>query len=390
MTKLLLSIKSSLIWLFIILLKTTQHRRVKPFDRARFLVPAYTGLGNFIMMTPIITALRKLYPSCHIHIIAGNNFGTEFVLEGTGTVDNTWILREDSTSIEKLWFFWKLRREHIDITFIPFDASPSFYWLGVMIAGIPRRIGHTSEILRIQMGWTRKVLTDAVPVRANRHETDLHLDLLEIINPCVERSYTTIVTTSDHEQVLKRFGLTVEGYIVVQVSAANGTASPKVWPLSGFHLLMERLYREGFIIVLAGDKMEKNIVDRFAEECSVPVINLAGRTSVQEVASVIKNAAALVCHDSGLMHIGNALQTPLVALYGPTDYVYTRPMAETSMIIRKDLPCAPCMANFAKTEGEAYNDCPINFECMKRIAVAEVFEAVLRQVSARKKTTTVS
>jgi heptosyltransferase-2 len=76
------------------------------------------------------------------------------------------------------------------------------------------------------------------------------------------------------------------------------------------------------------------------------------------------------------MHIGNALKTPLIALYGPTDYNYTHPMAETSAVIRKDLACAPCMANFAKTEQEAFNDCPFDFRCMELISVEEVFQEI--------------
>ena len=130
--------------------------------------------------------------------------------------------------------------------------------------------------------------------------------------------------------------------------------------------------------------MERPIVDRFAAESSVSVLNLAGRTSVKEIASVIEGADALVCHDSGLMHVGNAVGTPLVALYGPTDHEYTRPLASTSVIIRNPLPCAPCMAGFAKTEEEAFRDCPINFECMRRITVTEVYEAVRERVRMRK------
>jgi ADP-heptose:LPS heptosyltransferase len=216
-------------------------------------------------------------------------------------------------------------------------------------------------------------------VQANRHQIDLHFDLLDALSPGARRSYATVMKTADEQEVLDKFHLKGCTYIVVQVSATNGNRSPKVWPLDNFRLLVERLHDEGFTIVLAGDKLEEEIVDRFARETQVPAVNLAGKTSVQEVAAVIKHAAALVGHDSGLMHIGDALGTPLVALYGPTDYAYTRPRGEKSVVIRKDLPCAPCMANFAKTEQEVYRDCPIEFECMKRISVEEVFEAVMKQ-----------
>lgn len=350
-----------------------------------FLIPAYTGLGNFIMMTPMIAMLRKLYPEGKIHIITGNNFGTEFVLQGTTIADSIWLLPEKASLLKKLMFFWNLRREHIDLAFVPFDASPSFFRFGILLAGIPRRIGHTTEALRIPMGWTKDAMTDGVPVQTGVHESDLHFDLLEVVHPGIHRTYETTVQGGDVSKTLAKFGLNGKNFVVLQVSAANGEKSPKVWPAENFHKLIEQLHSHGLLVVLVGDTLEQEVVDRFAKNCSEPVVNLAGKTSIQEVAVIIKEASALVCHDSGLMHIGNAMKTPLVALYGPTDYLYTQPKAETSVIIRKELPCAPCMANFVKTEEEAYRDCPIQYECMKQITVEEVFEAVVRHVARGRK-----
>lgn len=384
--KLLLNpMKSLIISFFVSLLKNLQYCRPDSYAEVRILIPAYTGLGNFIMMTPMITSLKNNYPLSQIFIIAGNNFGTEFVLGDSEIIDKTWILHENASIFRKIIFFFKLRREKIDVAFIPFDASPSFYRFGVMIAGIPRRIGHTSEILNLPMGWTRDVLTDAIPVRPNCHETDLHFDLLEALSPGVSRNYGTIVSTLNNEDVLNKFDLKPKTYAIVQISAANGSESPKIWPDNNFHGLIEKLHSSGFIIVLAGDKTEKELVDQFAANCKVPVVNLAGRTTVREIAAIIKEARVLICHDSGLMHIGNAVKTPLVALYGPTDYVYTRPMAETSTVIRKDLPCSPCMKNFAKTENEVYLDCSLHYQCMKMISVDDVLDAVIRQSSVKNK-----
>jgi len=360
----------------IIILKTVQHSHPKSFESASFIIPAYTGLGNFIMMNPMIRTLKEQFPSCRIYILAGNNFGTEAVLKGTDIVEDVLILPEHDNLFKKFCFFLKLRSEKIDVAFIPFNASPSFYRLGVLVAGIPMRIGHTSEALGIDPGWTTDVLTDYIPVRINRHETDIHYDLLDVLLPTVKRSYDTIIHTSSDDKVMDQFNLKKKTYIVLQVSAANGMKSAKVWPQERFLDLAEHIYKNKMDIVLAGDQMEKEVVDQFESLCKVPVKNIAGRTTIGEIASLIRCSKGLVCHDSGLMHIANALKTPLIALYGPTDYNYTRPMAETSKVIRKDIDCAPCMANFAKTEQEAYNDCSFNFKCMKSISVEEVIQEI--------------
>ena len=105
------------------------------------------------------------------------------------------------------------------------------------------------------------------------------------------------------------------------------------------------------------------------QTCALPI------SSIDEVSAVLKNAKLLVCHDSGQMHIGNAHRTPLLALYGPTDDVFTAPKAPASRMLRLPLPCAPCMKNFAKTEVEAVRDCPIQIRCMRELPLDEVWRA---------------
>jgi ADP-heptose:LPS heptosyltransferase len=117
------------------------------------------------------------------------------------------------------------------------------------------------------------------------------------------------------------------------------------------------------------------VIDEFLRQHSLSAVNIAGQTTVDEVSAIIKYARLLVCHDSGQMHIGNAHGTPLIALYGPTDDIFTAPKAATSRMLRVPLPCAPCMKNFAKTEAEALRDCAINLQCMRDLAVEDVYRA---------------
>lgn len=349
-----------------------------------FLVPAYTGLGNFLMMTPMIRTLRHLYPTARIHVLAGNRFGTEAVFqEGDGIVDSVYWLDEKLPVWRKILFFLRLRRHRIAAAFLPFDASPVFVWWGVLLAGIPHRIGHSVDVLGVDMSWTRDVLTDEVKLRLDAHESDLHFDLLERFHGPISRTFETHIAAVGPE-VLPRFGLRENGYVAVQVSAANASVTPKRWGQEQFAELIRRLSEDGETIVLPGDRNEKPVIDEFLRQQSLRTVNIAGQTTVDEVSAVIKYARLLVCHDSGQMHIGNAHGTPLVALYGPTDDVYTAPKASTSRVLRVPLPCAPCMKNFAKTEAEALRDCPIEVRCMRELSVDEVYRACREALDARR------
>ncbi|MEO6054314.1 MAG: glycosyltransferase family 9 protein, partial [Chthoniobacterales bacterium] len=348
-----------------------------PPKEAAFLLPAYTGLGNFIMMTPLIKKMRALYPSASIYILCGNQFGTDSVFQsGDGIITEVFRLDEKSSFLKQVSFFLKLRSLRISTAFVPFDASPGFFRWGIILSGIPQRIGHTLDILQTEMGWTKDALTDPVPLRLNTHESDLHFDLLERLEPNFTRNYDTYISCAKDE-ALHKFGLANTDYIVIQLSAANAQRTPKTWELDKFAKLISLLLEQGLTIVLPGDFNESALITEFAQPFEKNVINLAGKTSILEISCIIKNARLLICHDSGLMHIGNAHHTPLLALYGPTDWVFTAPKASTSHIFRHDLPCQPCMKNFAKTEPEALRDCSINIQCMKDISVEEVHAACM-------------
>ncbi len=357
------------------LLRLLARRPVNAIPNRSFLIPAYAGMGNFIMMTPMVLELRRLFPQARICVLAGNSFGADQVFRpGDGVVDEVWWLPDKGSFWSKVAFFLRLRGQKLGTAFVNWDASPGFYRWGVVLAGIPRRIGHTEEVLGHPMGWTRDILTDSVPLRLGTHESDLHFDLLEVLQPGLRRTYKTHVSVSD-PGVLEKFGLTPKAYMVVQLSAANAMGSPKVWPAGSFAELIRRLEAKGEKVVLPGDEAERGDVENFVAKHRLGAIPLAGKTTISEVARLIKEARLLVCHDSGLMHIGNAVGTPLVALYGPTDWIFTEPKASTSRIVRLELPCQPCMKDFARTEAEAKRDCPIDIQCMKNLSVEQVFAA---------------
>ena len=254
------------------------------------------------------------------------------------------------------------------------------------------------------MGWTREALDLSVPVNVGAHESDIHWDLLDAWegqrgeksrehgagggeSPTLDspRNYATHVHPLGPE-TLTKYGLRERGYIVVQLSAANAKfKTPKLWNRERFAEVIRLLNADGYTVVLPGDENEKPLVDEFVARHALPnVVNIAGMTTVQEVSTVIKFAKLLLVHDSGLMHIGNAHGTPLVALYGPTDWNFTAPKAATSHILRKNLPCQPCMAKMAKTEQEALRDCPIDVQCMRDISVDDVYQACQQVLEAGK------
>ena len=179
----------------------------------KILISAYTGLGNFVLKTPMIGTLKKLYPDAQIDLIAGNDFGTEYVLKGANWIHKTHTLKTTASWSEKTRFFWALRKEQYDLLLLPFDACRSFLNVGSYIAGVKQRVRHidvhghgTKPRLALLRKFVMYPRTIYIPTLPSRHEIDLNYDLLEAFYDApFERCYNTKVNFDKNNFVLQRF-----------------------------------------------------------------------------------------------------------------------------------------------------------------------------------------
>jgi heptosyltransferase-2 len=150
--------------------------------------------------------------------------------------------------------------------------------------------------------------------------------------------------------------------IGVNPLAAYGAA--KCWPAERFRELAVRFSKEKKVTLLFfGEPSTALQVQEMIRGIAPNVVNLAGRTSLREFMAWVEAVDLFLTNDSGPMHIAAALKTPLLALFGSTNEIATGPYKHGSLI-HKHVECSPCYLR----------KCPIDFRCMKRIAVDEVFD----------------
>jgi heptosyltransferase-2 len=341
----------------------------------KVLISAYTGLGHFVLRTVLIRKIEELYPNCKIFIIAGNSFGTEFVLNDYPTL----ILNQKSNVFTKIIFFLKLRREKYDVIFLPIDASPKFLIRGSILAGIPIRVGHIFDDLTLPSYY----YTIKVPVKINnsRNEIDMNLDLLEAVyKQKFQRDYQPFIQVTDDPKYLNQHGLKKNEYICLQMGGANGLPTTKRWFVENFIELINRLFFHfpSLHIIALGDIGDAVIVNKVCDSVkSNRLINISGKLNLEETKNLISTCRLLICHDSGLLHIGNALKKNVIVIYGPSDpdnYAVNLPSCH---IIREKIPCSPCQGLFPGkfsflTESESLRLCPVP-ECMKSVTVDSVY-----------------
>ncbi|NGX30363.1 MAG: hypothetical protein K940chlam4_01209, partial [Candidatus Anoxychlamydiales bacterium] len=120
-------------------------------------------------------------------------------------------------------------------------------------------------------------------------------------------------------------------------------------------------------IVFLGDFDSRDVIKNICLDMPDRVINLAGKTTLRELVALISQLDLFLTNDSGPMHIAAGFDIDQIALFGSTSDVLTGPYSEKAIVINKKVECSPCYKRV----------CPIDFRCMLKISVDEVFDKMI-------------
>jgi len=347
----------------------------------KYLIPAYSGLGNTIQLLVIIRSIKAFDSSASITFFSDDRFGQN---EFLSCIENQNIFNREQKNKLSISFISSIRKETYDYVLLPFVGVPTRIMLMLYLSGAKRIIQHTNTknytfatflvfCFKIIMGRRLKLL----PFVIGRKEVDLYLDLVNEIskNKTKERVYSVNIELTSDREFFRTRQINMP-YICVQVGAANGGITPKVWPSKNFKSLIELLRNKHskYDFVLLGDKGDADLYD--FNSFGPKVHNLVGKTNIKQLILLISNSEFIICHDSSVMHLGSILSKPLLAIYGPTDYERTFPKTSTSMIIKRNMECLHCMKDITLSESRALELCPNDNACMKELKPDSVFKKI--------------
>ena len=151
------------------------------------------------------------------------------------------------------------------------------------------------------------------------------------------------------------------------LAIAPGTIwETKHWRSEGFAEVARHLMAKGLAVVLIGSSRERAACEEVAA-AAPGAVNLAGETTLGELAALIRRSSLCVTNDSGPMHLAVALDRPVVSIFGPTDAVWVGPYRRPDAVVRADLPCAPCYLR-------RLSRCPHDHACMREVSAAAVID----------------
>jgi lipopolysaccharide heptosyltransferase I len=167
------------------------------------------------------------------------------------------------------------------------------------------------------------------------------------------------------EGLLDYYGIAKQKLIAI----APGTNwDTKQWQASGFAEVARHFLRKSCAVALIGSDSERALCEQIAQ-LTPGAINLAGETTLAELAALIRRAAVCVTNDSGPMHLATALDSAVVSVFGSTDQVWAGPYRRDGAVVRAGVACSPCYLR-------RLSECPNRHACMREVTAATVIEKI--------------
>jgi ADP-heptose:LPS heptosyltransferase len=142
----------------------------------------------------------------------------------------------------------------------------------------------------------------------------------------------------------------------------------KQWRSQGFAEVARYFLQKNFAVTLIGSDRERSACDEVAR-LAPGVVNLAGETTLTELAALVARSTINLTNDSGPMHLAVALGRPVVSIFGPTDPVWIGPYGRANAVLQAGVPCSPCYLR-------ALSRCPHDHVCMTDVSAAAAIERI--------------
>jgi 3-deoxy-D-manno-octulosonic-acid transferase/heptosyltransferase-1 len=355
----------------------------------KILIVKLSAIGDVIHTLPALNAIRRHYPEAHItwlveeaaaDLVRGHRALDRVIVSGR----KRWLAQlktcQRRQALAEIRAFWQdLRDTRYDIVldFQSLLKSGLLVWL----AHGRRKIGFGKGMQHQEHSYL--FLNERVPpVDMEVHALTRGLMLLDAIGiHDREAVYHVPVSDGDRRRVQRLLNeQDIDGRR--QLVAINPVAlwETKLWRNHRFARVADRLVRDDHVdVVFTGGPDDRQVVESILEMMTVPAANLAGWTSLTQLAALYRQSAVLITTDTGPMHLAAAVGTPVVALFGPTAPWRTGPYGAGHRIVRTAPSCSPCFKR----------QCDIHrCRCMTDIRVEHVLAAardVLESGGANKK-----
>jgi len=354
-------------------MRNSERARIDWSSVKRVLVVRLRSIGDTVLATPSLIALKKFLPDAQVDILLEDWVAP--VLEGFELVDN--VITVGKGSRARMLTAWKLRRQKYDVAFNLHGGTTGTFF--TFASGAKHRVGYTEYQYSFLYNH---LLTDAADFwqKPKPHSAEQQLALLGFVGVPVVPSQKTKLFPTDTASISieDRLGRSAirdprSAIALLHPAAAFDT---KTWAAENFAKTAEFLHEKGLNIVAVATKNERNVLDKLISGSRVP-ITAFDDLSLPEITALASRSSIFVGNDSGIAHIAAAVNTPSVVIFGSSNRDNWRPWTNAANeIVFEPFPCQPCPGYVCKEFGE-----PRCILSVRPEQVAEAIERVLEKAS---------
>jgi lipopolysaccharide heptosyltransferase II len=331
----------------------------------RVLVVRLRSIGDTVLATPSLAALRRFLPEARIDLLLEDWVAP--LLAGFDAVDEIITVAPGSTSA-RLRVARRLRAARYDVAYNLHGGTTAT--LLVRASGARQRVGyaayqygflynhlappaaelwqqtqtHSAEQQLALLGWTGVPVSDRPPARL-------------CVTPAADASVRAKLRAAGLDEP--------QPFCLIHPAAAFDS---KQWATENFARVVEHLAARGFAAVAVAAPKERAVLARLHELTTVPLITSTDLT-LPELVALAARAHLFVGNDSGVAHIAAAVRTPVVVIFGSSNVAHWRPWTHApAAVVREEMPCAPCPGYTCAEFGAA--------QCIRRVTVERVIAAI--------------
>ncbi len=352
-----------------------QHRPAQ-----RLLVVMPTWLGDTVMATPTLRALRSLYPAAQITALVRHTL--QPILQTCPWLDRivTAGPRRKGTAPRRQAGLFNLARRLAKDRFDTAVLLPNSFRTALLarMAGIGCRVGYDRDgrgFLLTDRLLPRRSMGKFVPVATR----DYYLGIARYLG-AVDPDPTMQLFTHPDDDARAEHLLREQGYdpgtagngrmlVLLNPGASYGVA--KMWYPDRFAAVGDRCVQQlDAVVAVTGAPGERRILDRVIAAARHPIIDLTrAGIDLTLLKSVVRLSSLLITNDTGPRHIAAAMHVPVVTVFGPTDPAWTEIDFDAERRVRVDVYCSPCQKKKCPLRGT-----PDDHQCMRLISPDMVFE----------------
>lgn len=369
------------VWLIVRFSRFFYRKKIVARPKKILIVKTH-AIGDVLLVTPSIVALKKLFPETRFYALVGK--WSCSALEDNPHIEELISYDDNILFNYRIWgilkLIFRIKKENFDWAFI-FQPSILIQLL-ILLSGIPYRIGFDNRggggILNKSVPWK---------INDNRYVALNFLELTKSVGASVSSPHLEFYIPKEAERYAENFlkdynDILRSGKVIIGLCPGGGVnprdvVLAKLWPIDKYvKLIMQMIDTLDARFIVFGSHDDNPYVDRLFRYCgpySDFLVNACLKTNLKQLGAMFKFCKMIITNDSATLHIAVALNIPSLSIFGPTNHYCLIPNDARHYAIQSNVECSPCYHN------SPFPGCN-RIQCMEEIIVDEVVEIATKHL----------